>query len=116
MRLESTSCNTKSVETDCYALLVLYPCTPKSSPTFSGVKLLKEFKVQYAEYERQRQELTNAEMLFDLPIILYPNLVEVDPDLKNITKVYELYDHEAQRVSAKPSLVSVQVSLFHYRQ
>ena len=54
--------------------------------------------MQYAEYERQRQELTNAEKLFDLPITLYLELIEVDHDLKNITKVYELY--EAQRVSA----------------
>lgn len=67
-------------------------------PPPTGVKLLKEFQVQYAEYERQRQELTNAEKLFDLPITLYPDLIEVDHDLKNIAKVYELY--EAQRVSA----------------
>lgn len=38
-----------------------------------------------------------AEKLFDLPITMYPDLVEVDKELKNLTKVYELY--EAQRVS-----------------
>ena len=61
-----------------------------------GVKLLKEFQAEYAKYEKQRQELTNAEKLFDLPITLYPGLVEVDKELKNITRVYDLY--EAQRV------------------
>ena len=62
-----------------------------------GVVLLKEFQKLYAEQERQRQELTMAEKLFDLPITMYPDLVEVDKELKNLAKVYELY--EAQRVS-----------------
>jgi hypothetical protein len=57
---------------------------------------LKEFQAEYAKYEKQRQELTNAEKLFDLPITLYPGLVEVDKELKNIARVYDLY--EAQRV------------------
>ena len=64
---------------------------------WSGVVLLKDFQAQYAECEKQRQELTNAEKLFDLPITLYPDLIEVDRDLRNLAKVYELY--EAQRVS-----------------
>lgn len=74
----------------CTCTLVLY-CI-----TFAGVKLLKEFQAEYANYEKQRQELTNAEKLFDLPITLYPGLVEVDKELKNIARVYDLY--EAQRV------------------
>ena len=49
------------------------------------------------KYENQRQELTNAEKLFDLPITLYPGLVEVDKELKNMAKIYDLY--ESQRVS-----------------
>ena len=64
---------------------------------FPGVKLLKEYQAEYLKYENQRQELTNAEKLFDLPITLYPGLVEVDKELKNMTKIYDLY--EAQRVS-----------------
>lgn len=62
-----------------------------------GVELLKEFQKLYAEQEKQRQELTMAEKLFDLPITMYPDLVEVDRELKYLAKVYELY--EAQRVS-----------------
>ena len=64
-----------------------------------GVKLLKEFQEEYAKYENQRQELSNAEKLFDLPITLYPGLVEVDRQLKNIASVYQLY--EAQRVKSQ---------------
>lgn len=57
---------------------------------------MKEFQAEYMKYENQRQELTNAEKLFDLPITLYPGLLEVDKELKNMAKVYDLY--EAQRV------------------
>ena len=63
---------------------------------FLGVTLMKEFQAEYMKYENQRQELTNAEKLFDLPITLYPGLVEVDKELKNMARVYDLY--EAQRV------------------
>ena len=51
----------------------------------------------YMEFETQRGELTNAEKLFDLPITGYPNLVEVEKELKSSALVFELY--EAQRVS-----------------
>lgn len=61
------------------------------------MKLLKQFQTQYGIYEKQRQELANAEKLFDLPITKYDNLIEVDQDLKNMAKVYDLY--ESQRVS-----------------
>ena len=61
------------------------------------MKLLKEYQAEYLKYENQRQELTNAEKLFDLPITLYPGLVEVDKELKNMAKIYDLY--ESQRVS-----------------
>jgi dynein heavy chain len=44
----------------------------------------------------RRQELANAEKLFDLPITKYDGLIEVDSDLRNMTKVYELY--KAQKV------------------
>lgn len=63
----------------------------------SGVKLLKRFQMEYSMLEKRRQELTNAEKLFDLPITIYEDLIEVDRDLRNLTKVYELY--ESQNVS-----------------
>lgn len=60
------------------------------------MELLKEFQDQYAVLEKERQELANAEKLFDLPITKFDGLIEVDRDLRNMDKVYELY--EAQRV------------------
>ncbi len=63
----------------------------------AGVVLLKKFQELYAEQESQRQELTMAEKLFDLPITMYSDLAEVDKELRDLAKVYELY--VAQRVS-----------------
>lgn len=62
-----------------------------------GVKKLKDFQAQFAELEKERQELVNAEKLFDLPITLYSDLIDVDNQLQGMAKVFELY--EAQRVS-----------------
>ena len=61
-----------------------------------GVKKLKDFQAEFAELEKERQELVNAEKLFDLPITLYSDLIEVDNHLQGMAKVFELY--EAQRV------------------
>ena len=61
-----------------------------------GVKLLKQFQVEFAAAEKERQELCNAEKLFDLPITGYPGLVEVDREVGQYCKVLDLY--EAQRV------------------
>lgn len=69
----------------------------------SGVELLKEFQDQYTVLEKERQELANAEKLFDLPITKFDGLIEVDRDLRNMDKVYELY--EAQRVRDISALV-----------
>ena len=63
-----------------------------------GVELLRRYQTKYAVHEKERQDLTNAEKLFDLPITIYKDLMDVDTSLKNMAKVYELY--EAQRVSA----------------
>ena len=64
-----------------------------------GVEILKQYQARYAVMEQQRQELTNAEKLFDLPITMYPGMVELDRNLKNLTKVYDIY--EAQKVRPK---------------
>ena len=62
--------------------------------------------------EQHRQELSNAEKLFDLPITNYPGILEVDRDIRNISKVYELY--AAQKVSKTSQLdfIAVGVEIF----
>ena len=41
-----------------------------------------------------RQELTNAEKLFDLPITTYPNLLRVQTEMRGLEMVYALYEEQ----------------------
>lgn len=52
-----------------------------------GVKKLKKFQEEFAELEKERQELVNAEKLFDLPITRYSDLMAVDSNLQGMAKV-----------------------------
>ena len=82
------------------SILYLFLCSQLLAllPPCAGVQLLKEFQAEYAKFEAQRQELTNAEKLFDLPLTMYPNLIEVDQQLRNLATIFQLY--EEQRVGA----------------
>ena len=82
------------------SILYLFLCSQLLTllPPCAGVQLLKEFQAEYAKFEAQRQELTNAEKLFDLPLTMYPNLIEVDQQLRNLATIFQLY--EEQRVGA----------------
>ena len=75
-----------------------YPLISCHCHVAAGMELLEEFKKEYATMEQHRQELTNAEKLFDLPITTYPDVMEVEREIRNMSKVYEL--HQAQKVSS----------------
>ena len=62
----------------------------------AGVSLLKQFQAQFSVHDRHRQELSNAQKLFDLPVTTYSDLIDVEKDLCNMAIVLNLY--EAQRV------------------
>lgn len=51
-------------------------------------------------HEKNRQELANAEKLFDLPITMYPELLKVQKEMSGLKAIYELY--EALKVSVHP--------------
>ena len=55
---------------------------------------MKEFKAEVERMENERQELANAEKLFDLPITMYPELLEVQKDMKGMDQIYMLYDEQ----------------------
>ena len=65
---------------------------------FVGVEQLKEYKKEVDHYESERQELANAERLFDLPITMYPELLQVQKEMKGLEQIYALY--EEQKVKA----------------
>ncbi|ELU10552.1 hypothetical protein CAPTEDRAFT_221643 [Capitella teleta] len=60
----------------------------------NGLELLKQYKVEVDKYEGDRQELANAEKLFDLPITMYPDLLQVQKETKGLEQIYALYEEQ----------------------
>ena len=56
--------------------------------------MLKQFKEDVERFEVQRQELSNAEQLFDLPITVYPELIQVQKELKGQEQIYTIYEEQ----------------------
>uniref|UniRef100_A0A8C0KP17 Dynein axonemal heavy chain 10 n=1 Tax=Canis lupus dingo TaxID=286419 RepID=A0A8C0KP17_CANLU len=57
-----------------------------------GVELLATFEKELTKHEKNRQELANAEKLFDLPITMYPELLKVQKEMNELRTIYELYE------------------------
>uniref|UniRef100_K7FM63 Dynein axonemal heavy chain 10 n=1 Tax=Pelodiscus sinensis TaxID=13735 RepID=K7FM63_PELSI len=56
-----------------------------------GLELLDVFDKELETHEKNRQELANAEKLFDLPITMYPDLLKMQKDMKGLKQIYEIY-------------------------
>lgn len=63
-----------------------------------GVELLATFERELIKHEKNRQELANAEKLFDLPITMYPELIKVQKEMSGLKQIYELYQDLKVRV------------------
>ena len=59
-----------------------------------GLSILKSYKTQQLTMESQRLELAKAEKLFDLQITSFPELLEVDKEIKALDKIYSLYEEQ----------------------
>jgi dynein heavy chain, axonemal len=59
-----------------------------------GVKLLKVFRDELHKLELEKQELTNAEKLFNLPISSYAALMQVQKETKALEELYKLYEEQ----------------------
>lgn len=57
-----------------------------------GLELLATFEKELTRHEKNRQELANAEKLFDLPITMYPDLLKVQKEMNGLRNIYELYE------------------------
>ncbi|XP_023379661.1 dynein heavy chain 10, axonemal-like, partial [Pteropus vampyrus] len=55
------------------------------------IELLATFERELTKHERNRQELANAEKLFDLPITMYPELIKAQKEMSGLKQIYELY-------------------------
>ena len=59
-----------------------------------GVSVLRAFRTQQVELEAQRVELAKAEKLFDLQITSFPQLLEMDREIKALDRIYSLYEEQ----------------------
>ncbi|XP_066466098.1 dynein axonemal heavy chain 10 [Tiliqua scincoides] len=56
-----------------------------------GLDLMVVFEKELEKHEKNRQELANAEKLFDLPITMYPDLMKIQNEMKGLRQIYEIY-------------------------
>uniref|UniRef100_A0A2C9JWZ0 AAA+ ATPase domain-containing protein n=1 Tax=Biomphalaria glabrata TaxID=6526 RepID=A0A2C9JWZ0_BIOGL len=59
-----------------------------------GVELMKMFKEEIHELESSKQELTNAEKLFELPITMYQELMKVQKEMSGLESIYQIYNEQ----------------------
>ena len=89
--------NIDSSDSFIQVLLLSAICVLSNYRPLLGVELLKQFKAEVDQMEAERQELGNAEKLFDLPITVYPDLQQIQKEMKGLEQIYALY--EEQKVS-----------------
>ena len=58
------------------------------------------------KFERDRQELANAEKLFDMSITMYPEMQQMEKEIKGLEMIFSIY------VKQKVRNVSVQYDIF----
>ncbi|BFZ18669.1 hypothetical protein BsWGS_21707 [Bradybaena similaris] len=56
-----------------------------------GVELLKQAREKVSELEASRQELTNAERLFELQITMYPEMLKIQKEMAALESIYQIY-------------------------
>lgn len=59
---------------------------------------MDSYESELSQIVSQRQELTSAEKLLDLPMTLYPEVVSMQKDMQGLRLIYDIYI--AQKVSA----------------
>ena len=61
-----------------------------------GLAVMDKYEAELAKMEGGRQQLANAEKLFDLSFTMYPELLQVQRDMKGLKLIYDTY--RAQKV------------------
>jgi len=57
------------------------------------------YETELARIEASRQELAKAEKLFNLPITMYPELLNVQKEMRGLRQIYEIYKSQKVRTS-----------------
>lgn len=64
----------------------------------AGLDLIKLYTEELEYLEEKRQEYTNAEKLFELPITMYPELMRLQKDMKGLEAIFSIYTAQKVRV------------------
>ncbi|CAH2003821.1 unnamed protein product, partial [Acanthoscelides obtectus] len=56
-----------------------------------GVKLMDEYREKFVELEARRVDLSNAEMLFDIPLADYSHFLQAKQEFEGMELLYKLY-------------------------
>ncbi|CAK8985449.1 unnamed protein product [Durusdinium trenchii] len=61
-----------------------------------GVELMKKYDINVKQFQRKREDLVKAQTLFNLPIQTYPELLQLEKDLRLLQQIYKVYiDHSS---------------------
>lgn len=59
-----------------------------------GLMIMGSYETDLAKIEASRQELANAEKLFDLPITMYPELLNIQQEMSGLRQIYNIYKEQ----------------------
>ena len=78
----------------------------------TGVELLKVYSKEMSKFEAERQDLANAEKLFDLSITMYTDLIQVQKELSSLDILFKLYTK--QKVSFLNNILKKYGNFFNW--
>uniref|UniRef100_A0A8C2AJS1 Dynein heavy chain 10, axonemal-like n=1 Tax=Cyprinus carpio TaxID=7962 RepID=A0A8C2AJS1_CYPCA len=61
-------------------------------------KIMATYETELDSVEASRQELAKAEKLFNLPITMYPELLNVQKEMKGLRQIYEIYKSQKEGI------------------
>lgn len=88
----------KDFSTECKELLQVFKKEGPGSDVSleEGVELMKKYDINVKQFQRKREDLVKAQTLFNLPIQTYPELLQLEKDLRLLQQIYKVYiDHSS---------------------
>lgn len=88
--------------TCCVLFFISHPpdiISPFFMCTLIGLEIMDTYEKELARVEASRQDLAKAEKLFSLPITMYPELLNVQKEMKGLRQIYEIYRSQKVRIS-----------------
>ncbi len=63
-----------------------------------GLEMMNKFRVETAKYVTRRDELVNAEKLFNLPVTPHPDIAFVDIQMERLDRIYAVYREQQESI------------------